>query len=515
MPGPRDDSNRAAIFWDYENCAPSPCVDACVLTDNIRRVAIGYGSITMFNAYADEVFLSSKAKSKRFRATLQNCGVQFIDTPHKGEKDIADKVMITDMLAFAVENRPPATVILITGDSDFARAAYILRTKLYRVVLVTPRRLSVPIRIQASDVIDWDSVLSPSKPVMPSPLRASRAFSQNTLTISIRSLPPTSGVTNSQEQAMCNENPLKWPLEDGPPEMDRQAKQLCNALSPSGRTIARPLGLATSTPVSHGKTPTLLSPRRSVQSIRPLLAARDRPAFPSANIGLSKLRAFSASGDGGSQTKQGNPAGAHTITPLAPSSPDSGRAPRGSNAVDVRGRLKALSARQRIAMNLNTETTSPENISRGPPSASLQPNKAQKKAKKGTGADIPCELKLPAHQAIDEKKIHSVPEHFLPLAWALEWLRLTGKSCPPKKQIQEVMETFTGRDIEKDLKASGVQNFRLYLLAAVGAGVAMRGRQAGKCCNCFLLHNQWHGKIPGVDYLYNRFRTGFTTPPDA
>lgn len=60
------------------------------------------------------------------------------------------------MLTFAIDNRAPATIIIITGDRDFSYAASILRLRGYEVVVVLPSTSShVSLRMQASILFEW------------------------------------------------------------------------------------------------------------------------------------------------------------------------------------------------------------------------------------------------------------------------------------------------------------------------------------------------------------------------
>ena len=58
-----------------------------------------------------------------------------------------------------MDNPAPGTVILITGDRDFAYAISILRMRRYRVVVIAPRNHHCSIRNQASIVLDWNTVI--------------------------------------------------------------------------------------------------------------------------------------------------------------------------------------------------------------------------------------------------------------------------------------------------------------------------------------------------------------------
>ena len=61
------------------------------------------------------------------------------------------------MLAFAVDHSAPATIILVTGDRDYAYAVSTLKLRKYRVILVVPSspHTSPSLESQASLVIDW------------------------------------------------------------------------------------------------------------------------------------------------------------------------------------------------------------------------------------------------------------------------------------------------------------------------------------------------------------------------
>jgi hypothetical protein len=65
------------------------------------------------------------------------------------------------MLAFAVDHPTPATVILITGDRDYAYAVSTLKLRKYQVILVVPSspHTSPSLESQASLVIDWGAAV--------------------------------------------------------------------------------------------------------------------------------------------------------------------------------------------------------------------------------------------------------------------------------------------------------------------------------------------------------------------
>ena len=66
------------------------------------------------------------------------------------------------MLAHAIDNAAPSTIVLISGDRDFAYALSILRFRRYRIVLITHPNAHQSLRAQASISFDWVSeILEP------------------------------------------------------------------------------------------------------------------------------------------------------------------------------------------------------------------------------------------------------------------------------------------------------------------------------------------------------------------
>ncbi|KAI0933878.1 hypothetical protein AcV5_005902 [Taiwanofungus camphoratus] len=154
---------NVAIFWDYENCAlPSNTVGYAIV-NNVREIALRYGSVNTFKAYSEQPEQST-SKSTALRSELQSCGVSLIDCPHNGRKDAVDKMMLVDMMAYAIDNPAPATIILISGDRDFVYAVSILCLRRYRLVLLAPSVAHGSLKAQASVVYAWPGdVLSEPK----------------------------------------------------------------------------------------------------------------------------------------------------------------------------------------------------------------------------------------------------------------------------------------------------------------------------------------------------------------
>ncbi|KAI3662539.1 hypothetical protein MP638_000649 [Amoeboaphelidium occidentale] len=147
-------NGRAAVFWDFENCPPPTGMPGYVVVDNIRNVIHNFGHVTLFKAYLE--IGDSVGSKKALRSELQSSGVSLTDTPHNGRKDAADKMIMVDMLAFAIDNPPPATIVLISGDKDFVYALSTLRNRRYNIVLIVPSKgAPIILRSQANTILEW------------------------------------------------------------------------------------------------------------------------------------------------------------------------------------------------------------------------------------------------------------------------------------------------------------------------------------------------------------------------
>ncbi|KAJ3991778.1 limkain-b1-type NYN domain-containing protein, partial [Lentinula boryana] len=150
---------HTAIFWDYENCSVPSDLSGYDIVKQIRSLAHEFGSIKLLKAYTE---LSEQAiQSSRFlilRSELQSSGVSITDCPHDNYKNVADQMIIVDMLAFAMDNlSSPAstTIMLISGDRDFAYALSTLRLRRYNVVVVAPSNIHASLRAQSSSFFNW------------------------------------------------------------------------------------------------------------------------------------------------------------------------------------------------------------------------------------------------------------------------------------------------------------------------------------------------------------------------
>ncbi|KAK3139714.1 hypothetical protein QOZ80_5AG0388480 [Eleusine coracana subsp. coracana] len=106
VPGP------VAIFWDIENCPVPSDIRPEDVAGNIRMALrqhpVVKGAVTVLSAYGD-----FNAFPRKLREGCQRTGVKLVDVPN-GRKDAADKAILVDMFLFALDNRPPSSIMLIS-----------------------------------------------------------------------------------------------------------------------------------------------------------------------------------------------------------------------------------------------------------------------------------------------------------------------------------------------------------------------------------------------------------------
>ena len=82
-----------------------------------------------------------------------------------------------DIMAFINDNHPPATVILISGDRDFAYLLSIVRWRKYNVILISNTSMThESLTSQASVVYDWKSDILKARPPSKPPLFRSQTL---------------------------------------------------------------------------------------------------------------------------------------------------------------------------------------------------------------------------------------------------------------------------------------------------------------------------------------------------
>ncbi|CAI9763213.1 unnamed protein product [Fraxinus pennsylvanica] len=109
------------------------------------------GSVTMFSAYGD-----FNVVPRRLAKGCHGTGVQLSHVPN----DAVHNVILVDMFHFTLNNPSPSSILLISGDVEFARALHTLRRLKYTIILVIPSKVGVPSALSnaANFLWDWSSL---------------------------------------------------------------------------------------------------------------------------------------------------------------------------------------------------------------------------------------------------------------------------------------------------------------------------------------------------------------------
>ncbi|KAJ3008667.1 hypothetical protein HKX48_008400 [Thoreauomyces humboldtii] len=151
----QDQMAEAAIFWDIENLSIPAGLSAAHAVD---RINIGLRSYGLMRS-AIKIYGSLGLVSERKRSELRQSGCEWPDLPQDGKKDQCDKVMIADVLLWAMDHPPPAKIILMCGDKDLSYLIARLCSRGYFIVLVH-NRLSVDrLKRVASFTIPWELLM--------------------------------------------------------------------------------------------------------------------------------------------------------------------------------------------------------------------------------------------------------------------------------------------------------------------------------------------------------------------
>lgn len=147
-------SGPVAIFWDIENCAVPKDTATKDIYGNVMT-ALGMhqlfsGHLTKFCAYGDFDLLPTRIKDD-----LQSSRIQVAQVPHK-QKDVTNKVIIADMLFFALDNPVPSSIMLISGDVDFAMSLSGLRQRGYNIAIAIPSAIHVSSDLASPAEVVWD-----------------------------------------------------------------------------------------------------------------------------------------------------------------------------------------------------------------------------------------------------------------------------------------------------------------------------------------------------------------------
>jgi hypothetical protein len=167
-----------SVLWDIENVSiPTTSAETqltgsqIVLRMESALADLGLGPIHEFKAFLD---IGKGHLKQEMRAELQCSNVMLVDATNVTQtKDLADKMLVVHMFSFALDHPPPATIVLISGDVDFAMPLAALRMRKYHIVLVLPlgRPVNAKLKNIAHKICYFQDILFPEKLYLPVELR--------------------------------------------------------------------------------------------------------------------------------------------------------------------------------------------------------------------------------------------------------------------------------------------------------------------------------------------------------
>ncbi|XP_010452984.1 PREDICTED: uncharacterized protein LOC104734982 [Camelina sativa] len=148
-------SVRVPVWWDFQDC-PLP-VGANVykvaqsITAAIRNSGIK-GPITI-TAFGDVLQLPRSSQD-----ALSATGISLTHVPNGG-KNRTDRSLITDLMCWVSQNPPPAHLLLISSDKEFASVLHRLRMSNYNILLASKSSAPGVLCSAASIMWDWDALI--------------------------------------------------------------------------------------------------------------------------------------------------------------------------------------------------------------------------------------------------------------------------------------------------------------------------------------------------------------------
>eukprot|EP01138_Halocafeteria_seosinensis_P007697 gb/GECG01007865.1/.p1 GENE.gb/GECG01007865.1/~~gb/GECG01007865.1/.p1 ORF type:complete len:372 (+),score=58.00 gb/GECG01007865.1/:1-1116(+) len=144
-----------AIFWDVENVQIPTSISGKDAANALKSKLSAFGYLMSFRAYlsVEEGTLPPEKRSE-----MQLSGCHLIDTPHLRRKEVADKMILVDAMAFAAKHPDGARICFVTGDKDYSYMFSVLRTDTNcGSVLVHPGRMQSVLHMQADSCLRWET----------------------------------------------------------------------------------------------------------------------------------------------------------------------------------------------------------------------------------------------------------------------------------------------------------------------------------------------------------------------
>ncbi|KAG0531684.1 hypothetical protein BDA96_04G043500 [Sorghum bicolor] len=149
VPIPKATHTPMTVYWDIENCTVPNNAQVEEVCKNMRDAL-------QMNFSADPITIKAYGASNKIREGLQRTGVTVIDIQNR-KKNAADKLILVDMILFAVDNPKSSSILLISGDGDFTLAVQQLVQRGYTVRIAIPslNTASSSLMSAGSSVCEW------------------------------------------------------------------------------------------------------------------------------------------------------------------------------------------------------------------------------------------------------------------------------------------------------------------------------------------------------------------------
>ncbi|KAL3813224.1 hypothetical protein ACJIZ3_014492 [Penstemon smallii] len=148
-------SVRVSVWWDFENCNLPISVNVFRVSQCITNAirANGIKGPIQITAFADVMQIS-----RTNQEALSSTGISLTHVP-SGGKNSADRSLLLDLMYWVSQNPPPAHIVLISGDRDFAGILHRLRMNNYNIFLASPDSASSALCSAATIMWQWSSLL--------------------------------------------------------------------------------------------------------------------------------------------------------------------------------------------------------------------------------------------------------------------------------------------------------------------------------------------------------------------
>jgi len=136
-------------------------LNGTTLVQRLRRAFLKLGPIVEIKAFANVSTITTD-----MREELQTSAVTVIDAISlEKRKDLVDKMIFCHMFSFALDHPAPCTIVLISGDVDYALPLAALNMRHYKIVLVLPPKRAVNPKLLgvADHIFHWEDILYPEQ----------------------------------------------------------------------------------------------------------------------------------------------------------------------------------------------------------------------------------------------------------------------------------------------------------------------------------------------------------------